>query len=130
MNTNYKFNLRLVFYIVLTNLSLQSCNGILNHLTPQEERDITTQLVVQKLTSEGWEIESLYNNDRLNVRARERSGNCYSKWYDLPIYVTGDVDLEAVSNLDLQMQIRRVYLHLGQDRQPIHIVIARGGLIG
>lgn len=130
MNANYKFNLRLVVYIVLINLFLQSCGGNLNHLTPQEERDITTRLVVEKLTTDGWEIESLYEDDGLNVRARQRDGMFYSKWYDLPICIIGNVNLEAVSQLDLQRQIRFVHFNLGQYRQPTHIVISRGGLIG
>lgn len=142
MIRNYNLKHRLVAYVCLLSLLLQSCGPFSKNIEPEEKKpadntprsstlkEITWQIIEQKFTSVGWELIDFYGKDDSKIKAVEKHGNFTSMPQELSVHIAKTIDLEEVSRLSLEGQNELIHFNPPQNGRSGRVIISKGGLSG
>ncbi|MHB9148005.1 MAG: tetratricopeptide repeat protein, partial [Candidatus Amoebophilus sp.] len=144
MKRTYKRSQRLMAFILLACLCLQSCNNPLTPVIPNSIREVPSEytssltdhiqpLVGQELTVQGGHTITFYEEvGKLKADVAMDLPEGFSKIYKgLEVAVEQGAELAKLPCLDAKAQQHRIHLQLAQGSQPAKVIIYKGsGLTG
>ncbi|OJW69995.1 MAG: hypothetical protein BGO68_04125 [Candidatus Amoebophilus sp. 36-38] len=145
MKSNYKLNQRLIAYILLVILFLQSCGSSFNQLAPKVEtfsNHTTIQrsthsinidpLKDQELSAERGYLVTFYEGENGMIRADVRADKTQREpnYKNLPVRIEEGTDLTSLIKLDSKIQQSRIQLKLPQSVQSGCVSIFQAALLG
>ena len=138
--TNHTLNHRLIVYVLLISLFLQSCDGFKNQIVLKEKEQTNKILELpdkplrntdKKFITSGGYLASFYEeNGVLKADLKVDENQPSNNYKAVPVVVEPGTNLFELTTLDPKTQKQRIELNCSNSRQLKCVIIRAGGLAG
>ena len=135
MKQTYKRSQRLIAFILLISLCLQSCSNLNNSpisIKPTDHAQIVIEkLAGKQLTSKGGHIVTFYEQaGQLQAEVDENLPVGFSKTHDFAVVIDPAMNITQVTSLNGEGQKHLIHVNLPKRKQPGYVHIGNIGLKG